>query len=70
MPIKYANTSGAIVDDNAPAPKFPIYFCEHCGFQGAAFHVKQGDRVLSYCGWNAGRPVCIDKGKSSVSIVG
>jgi hypothetical protein len=40
----------------------PIYFCEVCGFEGAAFGQKHGDQVLSYCGWVDGRPVCVGKG--------
>lgn len=43
-------------------PMAPIYFCEVCGFEGAAFGQRHGDQVLSYCGWVAGRPVCIGKG--------
>jgi hypothetical protein len=44
-------------------PRAMIHFCETCGFEGAAFGIHRGDRLLSYCGWVNGRPVCVGKGR-------
>ena len=64
MPIKYQSDKGEMSPIQTAEHKFPIYFCEVCGFQGAAFLRKQGERTLSYCAYD-GRPVCVGRGNSA-----
>lgn len=42
-------------------PMALIHYCEDCGYEGAAFGVHSGGRILSYCGWVDGEPKCIHK---------
>lgn len=44
-------------------PRAMIHFCETCGFEGAAFGVHADGKLLSYCGWQNGAPVCVGKGR-------
>lgn len=68
MPTEYVVT-GPDIERNGRkvTPMAPIYHCEGCGFKGAPFGIKRGDEVLSYCGWEAGRPVCVGKGRANAS---
>ncbi|NGP19267.1 hypothetical protein [Devosia aurantiaca] len=66
MPTEYQPTGAEIVVNGKRVPATaPIYLCEGCGYRGAPFQQKRGDELLSYCGWNDGRPVCIGKGRAS-----
>lgn len=47
-------------------PRAMIHFCEGCGYEGAAFGEREGGRLLSYCGWSNGNPVCINKASPNV----
>lgn len=65
MPTRYSTSNGTLSDTQSGSePKFPIYFCEICGFRGAAFNVRRADGQLSYCGWVNNEPGCVGKGKS------
>lgn len=44
-------------DGKRIVPMASIHICDVCGYEGAAFGVKNGDRVISYCGWVDGQPV-------------
>lgn len=64
MPTDYVISGPDLTrDGKTVTPMAPIYTCEGCGYKGAAFGVKHGDEVLSYCGWEAGHPVCVGKGR-------
>ena len=63
MPTEFRPCGPVFTRNNETVtPMAPIYFCEVCAFEGAAFGQKRGDEVLSYCGWVDGRPVCVGKG--------
>lgn len=51
--------------DVLTTPRAMIHFCEDCGFEGAAFGRRDGDRILSFCGWVDGQPQCIGKGRAA-----
>jgi len=44
-------------------PRAMVHFCEDCGFEGAAFLLRRNGKLLSYCGWRDGDPVCIGKAR-------
>ena len=50
----------------ARQPRAMIHRCEGCGFEGAAFGVKNGAKLLSYCGWRNGNPYCIEHPETPV----
>ena len=64
MPTKYQSETGAISLVPSAEAKFPIYFCEGCEAPNAAFGIVRADGRLNYCGWEAGRPVCVGKGRA------
>jgi len=64
MPTEYRPSGPPFTRDNRTVePMAAVHICEHCGYEHAAFGVMRGDTVLSYCGWQDGRPVCVGKGK-------
>ncbi len=50
-------------DGKHTTPRAMIHFCETCGYEGAAFLLRDGHKLLSYCGWQNGAPVCVGKAK-------
>jgi len=50
-------------DGQMVTPRAMIHFCETCGYEGAAFGIRRGDKLLSYCGWVNGDAVCVGKGR-------
>lgn len=44
-------------------PRAMVHFCEGCGYEGAPFALHKAGRLLTYCGYRNGEPVCIGKGK-------
>lgn len=54
-----------IRNDVTVTPRAMIHRCEDCGFEGAAFGIRQGDRLLSFCGWIDGDAKCIGKGREA-----
>jgi hypothetical protein len=46
-------------DGEIKTPKALVHFCEDCGAENAPFLISTGGKLLSYCGWREGRPVCI-----------
>jgi hypothetical protein len=68
MPTKFQSATGEIsASPEGQGAKFPIYFCEGCGYHGAGFGLVRADGRLSYCGWQDGGPVCVGKGKEQDS---
>lgn len=51
-------------------PRAMIHFCEGCGYEGAPFQVRTGGKLLSYCGWADGAPVCVGKGRAGSDLFG
>jgi hypothetical protein len=51
----------------ATTPRAMIHTCETCGFEGAAFGIHTGSKLLSFCGWRNGAPVCVGKAKSEAA---
>lgn len=43
-------------------PRALVSTCETCGAD-APFGIRRGDKLLTYCGYRNGEPVCIGKGK-------
>ena len=39
-------------------PRAMIHFCEGCHTEGAAFGIKIGGKLFSFCGWRNGAPFC------------
>lgn len=64
MPTKYQSATGAISPTPTAEHKFPIYFCEVCRAPNAAFGIVKLDGRLNYCGWENGRPVCVERGSA------
>lgn len=64
MPTEYRPSGPEITRNNQTVvPEAPIYFCETCNFEGAAFgQIVAGER-RSYCGWRDGAPVCVGRSK-------
>ncbi len=66
MPTEYQPTGHETTVNGKVQPSMaPIYLCEGCGYRGAPFGQKRGDEVLSYCGWDGRRPVCVGKGRAN-----
>lgn len=57
-------------DGTIVTPRAMIHFCEECGFEGASFGIHKGEKLLSYCGWVNGNPVCIGKGRAGGDLLG
>lgn|GEM_PF-6185722 len=51
-------------DGKSVTPLASLYRCEGCGYVGAPFGYKRGDEVVSYCGWDGHKPICVGKGKA------
>ncbi len=66
MPTILRRSGPDIVDAkfNHRVPRAMIHFCETCGYEGAAFGIHADGKLLSYCGWQNGAPVCVGKAKA------
>lgn len=64
MPTEH-RVSGPDIGEGAQkrTPTAAIHFCETCGYEGAPFGILKGETTLSYCGYVAGQPKCVGKGK-------
>lgn len=70
MPTVLRRSGPDMVRDGKPfTPRGMIHRCEDCGFVGAAFGIRSGDKLLSYCGWKNGNPICIGKAKSHPDLL-
>jgi hypothetical protein len=54
----------------AVTPRAMIHFCEDCNFEGAAYGIRQGGKLLSYCGWVDSAPACIRMGAAPADLLG
>lgn len=63
MPTVLRRSGPDILDKfgKVTTPRAMIHFCETCGYEGAAFGARVGGKLLSYCGWQNGAPVCVKK---------
>jgi hypothetical protein len=42
-----------------------VSFCEGCNFEGAPFGETIDGKLLSYCGWKDGQPICVNRNEAT-----
>lgn len=63
MPSELRQIGPPFVDGKGETrtPRALLSWCEDCGAANAAFGIKIGDQVLTYCGWVDGEPKCVNR---------